>query len=157
MFDKIKIASTEYEESIKQIKITLRNELNEKLKSDSTELKETYPNLDRIFFLGSTPHWNDGEECSHKSYVYIENGSGYSDCCEYFECVYGWDNPEIPDHLIKSNKNLNDNEIHAIKNIIRNSGLEKILEVIFETNFNVIIDFTGDEVQITVADYDCGY
>ncbi|AQW88681.1 hypothetical protein FDH34_gp156 [Serratia phage BF] len=157
MFDKITIASKEYKAAIKQLKTTLRNEFNDKLKSDCTELKSAYPNLDRIFILGSTPEWNDGEECTHDSSVYIENTSNYSDCKEYFECVFGWDEPEIPEHLVDSNKNLSDNDVTEIKNIIRQSGLENILEVIYETNFNVVIDFTGDEVQVTVEDYECGH
>lgn len=153
MFNKINIASIEYKTAIEQLQSTLRSEFNEELKSDCTELKSKYPNLDYIFILGSTPEWNDGEECTHSSSVYIENTSNYTECEEYFDRLSG----EFPDNFKDYNKNLKKHEVNEIKSIISKSRLKYILEIIYETNFNIVIDFTENDVNVTVEEYECGY
>lgn len=158
-FDKVKIAVTEYQKSINDLKKQLRTDFIETLKVDCTELKDQFPALDYIFILGSTPKWNDGEECTHDSDVFVDNteGSYWNNIPEYLERLYYGEEDDYPDEYKNSNKGLSSEDVQKIKNTLSASKLEDGLEIIYETDFNIIIDFTGETVTVTVKDYDCGH
>lgn len=159
MFDNVKNAVTGYQDSLKTLKAKLQAEFIEELKYDCTELKAQFPALEHIFVLGYTPEWNDGEECTHSSEVFISKDAPrvWDTVDEYVERLYWRDEEECPPAYKTSNQNLSVEDAQKIKDILRAAKFEDGLEVVYETNFNIVIDFTGDTVQVTVEDYDCGH
>lgn len=159
MFDNVKTAVKEYQETMKVLKAKLQDEFLEKLKVDCTEIKSQFPALDHIFVLGYTPEWNDGEECTHSSEVYISTDSSrvWDTIDEYVGLLYCGDEDECPEAYKTSNQNLSFEDAQKVKDILCAAKFEDGLEVVYETNFNIIIDFTGDIVQVIVKDYDRGY
>lgn len=159
MFDNVKTAVTEYQETLKVLKAKLQDEFLEKLKVDCAELKAQFPALDFIFVLGETPEWNDGEECTHDSEVFIthDDSRSWDTVSEYIERLYWRDEEECPAAYKTANSNLSNEDAQKVKDILRAAKFEDGLEVVYETNFNIVIDFTGSNVEVTVQDYDCGH
>jgi hypothetical protein len=158
MFDNVKTAVTEYQETLKVLETKLQAEFLEKLKVDCAELKAQFPALDHIFILGSTPEWNDGEECTHDSEVFVDNteGSFWNNVSEYLERLY-YDEDDYPQEFKESNKGLTAKEVENIKDILNSSKFESGLEVVYTTNYNIVIDFTGESIEVSVKEYDCGH
>jgi len=157
MFTNTKNAVKDYLNDIERMKKEIQSTFIVQLTEDLKELQQKYPNLDKIFVLGSTPEWNDGEECNHYSNVYITN---ISDSCndemyEYVDRVY-YDEDQVPDEFLYVNVNLSVKEAQEVHGILRTANFEDCLEQVFETNFHIIIDMTSD-IKVTVKDYECGY
>ncbi|AFC21607.1 hypothetical protein GAP32_157 [Cronobacter phage vB_CsaM_GAP32] len=158
MFERTDKAVSEYKKELAKMQAELREKFIEDLKLDAAELKAAFPNLDKIFIIGSTPEWNDGEECVHESEVLIENrnGDGWYDMRTYVDRMY-WDAEVVPDEFLHINMNLSPEDLSKIRLILLNAGLEDDLEAVFETNYHIIIDMTGEDVEVIVEDYDRGY
>jgi len=159
MFDNVKTAVTDYQETLKTLKKNLQAKFLDELKYDCAELKAHFPTLEHIFVLGYTPEWNDGEECTHSSEVFISKDAPHvwDTVDEYVERLYWRDEEECPPAYKTSNQNLSIKDVQKIEDILREAKFEDVLEVVYETNFNIVIDFTGETVQITVKEYDCGH
>lgn len=156
MFDNVKTAVYEYEYTLNELKSKLQLEFIEKLKDDCIELKAEFPELEHIFVLGYTPEWNDGEECEHSSEIYIMNNNdrSWDTVQDYLEYVY---NSEYPIEFKDSNIGLSTDDAIKIKDILHSAKFEDGLEVVYETNFNMVIDLTSFDIKITVEEYDCGH
>lgn len=159
MFDNVKTAVTDYQETLKTLKKNLQAKFLDELKCDCAELKAQFPALDFIFVLGETPEWNDGEECTHDSEVFIthDDTRSWDTVSEYVERLYWRDESECPEAYKTANSNLSIEDAQKIKDILSAAKFEDGLEVVYQTNFNIVIDFTGETVQITVKEYDCGH
>jgi hypothetical protein len=159
MFNNVKTAVTEYKATLKELKSKLRSEFLEKLKIDCNELKDKFPELEHIFVLGYTPEWNDGEECTHSSEVFISKDAprAWDTVDEYVERLYWRDESECPEAYKNSNQNLSLEDAKAIKDILYNAQFEDGLNEVLETNFNIVIDFTGETVEVNVSYYECGH
>lgn len=157
MFKNTHQAVKDYLNEIERMKNEIKNTFIIQLSEDLKELQVKYPNLDKIFVLGSTPKWNDGEECFHMSYVYIENSpdSRSDDMYEYVERMY-YNEEEVPDEFLTVNVNLSDIEVQEIKEILRTADFEDFIQQVFDTNFHIIIDMTSD-IKVSVKPYECGY
>lgn len=124
--------------------------------------KEKVQGLTHIFVIGSTPEWNDGEECIHRTEVFIENDRTdhkYTDVSEYMERVYDdadyYDDP--PEHVKAMNVQINRNDAQKISLAFKQKYGD-ILEEVLGTNWKLEIEFIEDgELKITHDDYDCGY
>lgn len=126
--------------------------------------KEKVQGLTHIFVIGSTPEWNDGEECIHRTTVFIENDRSthtYTNVSEYMERmddsgdVDYYDNP--PNSVKVINETVSRNEAHSIENSFKQKYSD-ILEEVLGTNWKLEIEFLEDgELKITHDDYDCGY
>lgn len=158
LFEHTKTAVTEYKKELKKLKSELRARFLSHLEQDLYELRREFPNLDKIFIVGSTPEWNDGEDCVHESSVYIENvpDERYDEISEYVERIY-WDEEKVPEEFLHINTALTNEEVLKIYKILHDSKFEDSLQVVFDTNFHVIIDLTEETIKVTVTDYDRGY
>lgn len=123
--------------------------------------KERTEGLSHIFVLGSTPEWNDGEDCVHRTTVFIENdrtNSKFTNVVEYFERFdddMDYDNP--PESVKAINCFLTHKEARDIENTFKKK-YEDVLEEILGTNWKLEIEFLDNgEVKTTYGDYDCGY
>ena len=157
MFKNTKDAVKQYLNDIEKMKKEVQNTFSIQLAQDMKELKDKFPRLDKIFVLGNTPEWNDGEECFHESTVYIANipDARGDDMYEYVDRMY-WDEDQVPDEFLTVNTGLTIEEATEIHNILRTANFEDCLSAVFETNFQVIIDFT-DDIKVIVKPYECGY
>jgi hypothetical protein len=157
MFTNTKNAVKDYLNEIEKMKKEIQNIFISQLKLDMKELKNKFPNLDAIFVIGSTPEWNDGEECLHSSNVYITNfpESRCDDMYEYVDRMY-WDEEQVPDDFLTVNTNLTESEGQEIHQILRTADFEDCLETVFETNFQIVIEL-ADEIKVTVNPYESGY
>lgn len=157
MFKNTKKAVKDYLDNIERMKKEIQNTFIVQLTEDLKELQVKFPNLDKIFVLGSTPEWNDGEECLHRSKVYISNipDSRRDDMYEYVDRMY-WDEEQVPDEFLTVNTGLTEEEAQEVHQILRTANFEDCLEQVFETNFRIEIDLTS-EIKVTVDSYECGY
>lgn len=157
MFKNTEQAVKDYLNEIERMKKEIQDTFIVKLSEDLKELQAKYPNLDKIFVLGSTPEWNDGEECFHDSDVYIANipDSRSDDMYEYVDRIY-YNEDQVPDEFLSVNVSLSESEVQGIKAILRTADFEEFLQQVFDTDFHIIIDLTSD-IKVTVKPYECGY
>lgn len=123
--------------------------------------KEGTEGLSHIFVLGFTPEFNDGEECVHRTVVFIENDRSnhkYTNVIEYherFDYDLDYDNP--PSHIIDINAGISREQARELEDAF-SKKYSYILEEVLGTNWKLEIEFLEDgEVKITHGDYDCGY
>lgn len=137
-------------------------ELNNTCKEAAIDLLETYcekyrtPGLTHIFIIGHTPSWNDGEECTHDTRVFIENDSNYSDVEEYFEQVTNNFDADTDELLPLVNSCVEKETAKKLQSEVY-SELDNVLQSVFITDFNISIRFLDGKIKIDVEDYDCGY
>lgn len=129
--------------------------LLEELKTEGTD------GLTHIFVLGFTPEFNDGEECEHRTIVFIENDRSdhkYTNVIEYFERFdYDLDYDNPPSSVLAVNSGLSRDKANALEKAFM-SKYSEVLEDVLGTNWKLEIEFLEDgEVKITNGDYDCGY
>lgn len=157
-FEKSNVAVQKYKEELEKIQKLFQENFIKEIEQDFYALRSAFPELDKIFILGSTPKWNDGEECFHSSNIYIENipDERWDDMSEYVERIY-WDTDQVPDEFLHINTNLTKHQVAQIKDILCTANLENNLEEVFKTNFHVIIDFTEPDIKVIVEKYECGY
>lgn len=122
---------------------------------------EKVQDLTHIYVLGYTPEWNDGEECEHRTCVYIENDRAnhkYTNVIEYherFDYDLDYDNP--PSHLLDINAGISREKARNLEEAF-SKKYSNILEEVLGTNWKLEIEFLENgEVKITHGDYDCGY
>lgn len=165
MFETTKTATNTYRNEIQRLKTELQNSFLSDLAYDMDDLKEKFPNLDVIYITGTTPEWNDGEECTHYSEIYIDASSKYSGLGDLYERMYECydlnDQAEldecVPKDLHHVNKKLSKDELEEINEILCAAQLEKNLETVFDTNWMIFIDFRNGNTEVTKEDYECGY
>lgn len=123
--------------------------------------KEGTEGLSHIFVLGFTPEFNDGEECVHRTVVFIENDRAdhkYTNVIEYherFDYDLDYDNP--PSRILDINAGLTREQARNLEDAF-SKKYSYILEEVLGTNWKLEIEFLEDgEVKITNGDYDCGY
>ena len=157
-FEKSIVAVQTYKRELAEMQKALREKFITELEQDFYALREEFPGLDKIFVLGCTPEWNDGEECVHESDIYIENQQDerWDEMGLYVDRMY-WDEEEVPDDFLHINTALSKEQVSQIKEILRKAKFEDNLETVFETNFNIIVDFTEQDIKVHVEDYDRGY
>lgn len=135
--------------------------------------------LKSFIIRGSTPSFNDGDPCYHKSEYALPhvaknaNGNIYiNDLIDYYEEYYklifknsGIDLNAYPEshYLVKAVENGLIPEIRAYSNadeqgmiLITISKIEKVLEKLLNTNYLVVYDVNND-VKISVSKYDPEY
>lgn len=125
---------------------------------DFDSLRKQYSGLDKVFIRGYTPAWNDGEECTHRHQVFVNNSGEYSDVSEFYEIVIDrdFDYSDIPEHIKKINSKLSKDDCKRVQAYF--NDMDDTMEASFGTNWYMIIDFTTEEVTIDFHDdYDCGY
>lgn len=157
-FEKSIVAVQTYKRELAEMQKALREKFIAELEQDLYAVRAAFPGLDKIFILGSTPEWNDGEECVHESDVYIENlqNERWDEMSDYVERIY-WDDEEVPDEFLHINTALTKEQVSNLKGILRAAKLEDNLQVVFDTNYHVIIDLTEPTIKVRVKDYDRGY
>lgn len=165
MFETTKTATNTYRREVERLKTELQNSFLSDLAYDMDGLKQKFPNLDVIYIVGTTPEWNDGEECTHDSEIFIDASSKYSGLGDLYERMYGcYDlndqadlDENVPTDLHKVNKKLTKEEVSEINEILYAAQLEKNLETVFDTNWMIFIDFRNGNTEVTKEDYECGY
>lgn len=165
MFETTKNATKTYRQEVKRLKNELQNSFIDDLQYDMQDLKEKFPNLDVMYIIGTTPEWNDGDECVHRSEIFIDSRNSYSGLAEIFERIYDCfdhnDQEEldekVPVDMHHVNKKLSKDDINDITEILYTAQLEKNLETVFDTNWMIFIDFRSEKVVVSKEDYECGY
>lgn len=111
--------------------------------------------LTHVFIMGSTPLWNDGEECYHSTEIIIHNDAGeqdsWSEMSEFLECKLGWDvdYDDPSEEVLEINAGLSKSECRDIEDQIPVDAMSEALG----TNWLIIATRNGVELQ----DYECGY
>lgn len=157
-FEQSNLAVQEYKKELQKLQSGLRDRFMVQLAQDFYALRSAFPNLEKLFILGHTPEWNDGEECVHESQIYFENKENerWDDMGEYVDRIY-YDADVVPEEFLTVNIRLTSEEVSSIRTILRTAKLESNLSAVFETNFQIIVDLTEEDIKITVDDYECGY
>lgn len=102
-----------------------------------------YTGLTNGLIVGTTPEWNDGETCEHKSYIQIRYMD--DDIVDFIDNI-----PEDYD-----DNNLTDSDGRAIE--IKLSVLDEILMHIYGTNYKFGFIIQDGEITIKHEGYYCGY
>ncbi len=165
MFETTKTATDTYRREVKRLKTELQNSFLLDLAYDMDDLKEKFPNLDVIYITGTTPEWNDGEECLHRSETFIDAHNSHSGLGDLFGRLYNCydinDQEDLDEHvpvdLHQVNKKLTKEEVYEINEILYSAQLEQNLETVFDTNWMIFIDFRNGNTEVTKEDYECGY
>lgn len=157
-FENSNNAVKNYVDQLEKMKTELRNTFTTILADDFYALRHAFPGLEKIFVVGWTPEWNDGEDCYHNSSVYIENDPNlrWDDMGEYVDRIHG-DDSVVEDEFLHVNTSLSKEEVKKIKSILSETNLEENLHEVFGTNYNIIIDLSEEDIKVHVKGYHCGY
>lgn len=113
------------------------------------------PKLTHVFIAGSTPLWNDGEECYHSTDMWIHNDTSevdsWSEMGDFLEGKLGWDFDcdEPSEEILEINAGLSKSECRDIEDQIPVDAMSEALG----TNWLIIATRNGVELQ----EYKCGY
>jgi|AGFS01.1.fsa_nt_gi hypothetical protein len=117
------------------------------------EVFAKYPKLTHIYVTGYTPGWNDGEECTHTTQVYIHNDlEGWSELGDFLECYLGWDidNDNPSEKYAAINAGLTKSECNDIELDVPVYSMSEALG----TDWLVIATKDG---QVTIQNFEVGY
>lgn len=155
--------ATNFAKQLKDIGIKRDNQI-ELLKEDAREkgvqiikqffeeLFDANPKLTHVFCTGSTPEWNDGEECFHETNILIYNDIyGWSEVAEFLEINEGWhyDSENPSEELIAINKDLAMCECRDIEDQIPIDAMSEALGT------DWLVKATREGIEFSV--YKCGY
>jgi hypothetical protein len=126
------------------------------------ELFEKYrtAGITNIFILGTTPEWNDGEECEHGMQVLISNDRKeykFTDIIEYFERFDADIDYENPGAEIL---NINIGVPHKICKDLGARVHSELFDILYHgllTNWKLEITFLDNKVEVKHSAYRCGY
>ena len=111
-----------------------------------------HPNLNCVVILGSTPSWNDGDECVHSEEIFVND---LDECAE----ILGEDADTCGDGKAPAwtllNEKLPSKEATSISKALK--ALEGLREIIYGTNWQLRLERQDGKVKITKKDYNCGY
>ena len=133
-------------------------ELNKQIKENGggfintlfQEIFDQHDGLNVVAILGYTPSFNDGDPCSHNSFIYTGDNNDFVDEIGSFEETFEYDE-ENEEHLNSKCTTL----AEAYNQV---SAYEEIIERIYGTNFQLIVTRNEDgSVDVSEDEYDCGY
>ena len=133
-------------------------ELDKQIKENGTgfintlfqEIFDQHEGLNVVAILGYTPSFNDGDPCSHSSYIYTGDNNDFVDEIGSFEETFEYDE-DTGEHLNSKCTTLD-------KTYTQVSAYEEIIERIYDTNFQLIVTRNEDgSVNVSEDEYYCGY
>ena len=136
----------------------LRKEINNILDRGIAQFLLPYSDSEEplyIYIQGYTPSFNDGDPCTHNSYVYSPEEIIEGEILEYNEDLFG----DIDEEQLKASRPYpTDKDGRTLSDFNEAvEAVEEALEFKYGTDYHVLITLQNGNVTYVRDHYDCGY